>query len=309
MASAINAASGPGIPLEVLRIFTPLGIRFWDLTFDLPINDGLTVNLRLMNSQGPSLTAVLTLSGVYAFFGLPGLHAAEYPNGGLGSPRTFSYVVTVQDQLGRYLPTVLVYTLDQTGAVLVNGVPDSKPGPRLAYLFSAPTRSATPGVAAVSAYLIDQATNAPAAWALLKIKVGNDPETWTGIADDSGRALVLVPYPVVQRLQFGSPPGSGQGSITGESWPLTAQVQYSPDHLGYPLASVPDLAWPWTVTPNLKDVLENQQPATIWADAVTAAATFPGTLTLGQNLVLRSAALSPLSLSSSLNISRGTSPP
>lgn len=78
MASAINAASGPGIPLEVLRIFTPLGIRFWDLTFDLPINDGLTVNLRLMNSQGPSLTAVLTLSGVYAFFGLPGLHAAEH---------------------------------------------------------------------------------------------------------------------------------------------------------------------------------------------------------------------------------------
>jgi hypothetical protein len=164
-------------------------------------------------------------------------------------------------------------------------------------------------VAAVSAYLIDQATNNPAPWALLTIRVGNDPETWTGIADDSGRVLVLVPYPVVQRLQFGSPPGSGQGSITGETWPLTVQVQYSPDQLGYPLASVPGLVWPWTVTPNLKDILDSQQPGSIWADPATPVTEFQATLTLGQDLVLRSAALSPWSLSSSLNISRGTSPP
>jgi len=314
MGAVINIASGPGIPLEVLRIVTPLGIRFWDLTFNLPINDGLVVNLRRANSQGPILAAVQTLSGVYGFFGLPGLHAAEYPNGSLGPPRTFSYVVTVQDALSRYLPTVLVYTLDQTGAVLVNGVPDSTPGPRLAYLFSAPTRQATPGVAAVSAYLIDQgsnppATSAPAAWALLKIQVGTDPETWTGIADESGRVLVLVPYPIVQRLQLGSPPGTGQGRITSETWPLTVQVQHSPDQLGYPLAGLPDLVWPWTVTPNLKDVLESQGDATIWADPVSPVAQFQATLTLGQDLVLRSAALSPLSVSSSLNISRGTSPP
>jgi hypothetical protein len=309
MGAAINPASGPGIPLELLRIVTPLGIRFWDLTFNLPINDGLTVNLWLANSPGPILTAVPTTSGVYAFFGLPGLHAVEYPNGGFGPPRTFTYVVTVQDQFGLYLPAVLVYTLDQTGAVLVNGVPDTTPGPRLAYLFSAPTRQATPGVAAVSAYLIDQgssppATDTPAAWALVTIQVGNDPETWTGIADESGRALVLVPYPVVQRLQFGSPPGSGQGSITGETWPLTVQVQYSPDKLGHPLANAGDVVWPWTTTPNLKDILESQQPATIWADPATPVTKFQATLTLGQDLVLRSAALSPLSLSSSLNISR-----
>jgi hypothetical protein len=121
--------------------------------------------------------------------------------------------------------------------------------------------------------------------------------------------LVLVPYPVVQRLQFGSPPGSGQGSITGETWPLTVQVQCSPDQLGYPLASVPGLVWPWTVTPNLKDILDSQQPGSIWADPATPVTEFQATLTLGQDLVLRSAALSPWSLSSSLNISRGTSPP
>jgi hypothetical protein len=310
MGTAISAASGPGIPLELTRTVTPLGIRFWDLTLNLPIAEGLTVNLRLANSPGPVLTATLTASGVYAFFGLPGLHAVEYPNGsGFGPPRTFTYVVTVQDQLGRYLPTVLVYTMDQTGAFLVNGTTDNTTGARLAYLFSAPTRSASAGFAVVSAYLIDQDAGIPAAWALLKVQVGDDPEVWTGIADDSGRALVIVPYPILQRLQFGSPPGSGQGSITGETWPLTVQVQYSPDQLGYPLANTADLTWPWTDTPSLKDILESQQTATIWADPETPLADLPATLTLGQDVVLRSAAGSPLSLSSSLNISRGTSPP
>ncbi len=310
MGTVINAASGPGIPLELIRTVTPLGIRFWDLTLNLPIAEGLTVNLRLANSPGPVLTATLTASGVYAFFGLPGLHAVEYPNGsGFGPPRTFTYVVTVQDQLSRYLPTVLVYTMDQTGAFLVNGTTDNTSGARLAYLFSAPTRSASSGFAAVSAYLIDQDAGIPAAWALLKVQVGDDPEVWTGIADDSGRALVIVPYPILQRLQFGSPPGSGQGSITGETWPLTVQVQYSPDQLGYPLANTADLTWPWTDTPSLKDILESQQTATIWADPETPLADLPATLTLGQDVVLRSAAGSPLSLSSSLNISRGTSPP
>lgn len=309
MNAVINAISGPGTPLELLRIVTPFGIQFWDLTLNLPITDGLTVNLWLEKSSGPVLTAVPTKSGVYAFFGLPGLHAVEYPNSqGFGPPQTFTYIVTIQDALARYLPTTLVYTLDQTGSVLVNGMPDNMPGPRLAYLFSAPTRQTTAGFSAVSAYLIDQTANAPAAWAVVTVEVGGGPETWTGIADDSGRVLVLVPYPIVQRLSLGSPPGSGQGNINDETWPLAVQVQYSPDQLHYPLGAASDVSWPWTVTPNLKDILTSQQPATIWADPLTPVATFQSTLKLGRDLVLRSGSLSPLSFSSSLNISRGTSP-
>ena len=41
MGLTINAAFGPGTPLEITRTFTPLGIRFWDLTQNLPVNDGL----------------------------------------------------------------------------------------------------------------------------------------------------------------------------------------------------------------------------------------------------------------------------
>lgn len=306
MATVINTATGPGIPLESLSIFTPLGIRFWDLTLGLPIAEGLTVNLRLANSASPVLTATLTGSGVYAFFGLPGLRAAEYPTGsGYGPAQTFTYIVTVQDLMGRYLPTLLMYTLDQTGTP-VNG----SAGIQLAYLFSAPTRTAPPGMAAVSAYLIDQDANAPAAWAVVSLTIGSDPETWMGIADDTGSALVLVPYPVAQSLLLGSPPGSGQPSIDADTWPLTAEVAYSPSLLGYPLAGAPDLQWPWTDTPNLKDILQAQQPATIWADPATAVSQFEATLTLGQNLVLRSAtAGSPVALSSSLNISQGASLP
>ena len=306
MATAINTLTGSGIPLESLSIVTPLGIRFWDLTLGLPIVEGLTVKLRLANSAWPVLTATLTATGVYAFFRLPGLHAAEYPSGsGYGPARTFSYVVTVQDQLGCYLPTVLVYTLDQTGTP-VNGAA----GIQLAYLFSAPTRTSPPGMAAVTAYLIDQDTNAPAAWAVVCLQVGSDPETWTGIANDTGSALVLVPYPVAQSLLLGSPPGSGQTNIGADTWPLTVKVAYSPNLLRYPLAGAPDLVWPWSDTPNLRDILQAQQPATIWADPATPVSQFQATLRLGQNLVLRSAtAGSPASLSSSLNISQGASPP
>lgn len=306
MGTAINTATGPGIPLESLSIFTPLGIRFWDLTLGLPIDSGLIVELRLANSGWPIVSATRTASGVYGFFGLPGLRAAEYPtSAGFGPARTFTYVVTVQDQLGRYLPTVLVYTLDQTGTP-VNGTA----GIQLAYLFSAPTRTPPPGMAAVTAYLIDQDANAPAAWAMVSLQVGTDPETWTGIADDSGAALVLVPYPVAQSLLLGSPPGSGQTNIAADTWPLTVGVAYSPALLTYPLSGAPDLTWPWTDTPNLKDILQAQQPATIWSDPATQVSQFQATLTLGQSLVLRSAtAGSPAALSSSLNISQGGSPP
>jgi hypothetical protein len=316
MSAAINPITGPGLLLETLRIVTPLGIQFWDLALNQPIAGYLTVNLWLPNSAGPVLNAVLTNAGVYAFFGLPGLRAVEYPigtqSGGNASvpPQTFTYIVTVQDTLGLYLPAVLVYTLDQTGTVLVNGEPDPTPGPRTAYLFSAPTRTAPAGFAAVSAYLIDHVTQGQAAWALVSIQVGSDPESWTGIADNSGRALVLVPFPIAQNLKLGSPPGTGQGNIAGETWPLSVEVQYSPDQLTYPLAKASDVVYPWTLTPNLKDILSNQQQATIWSDPSTPVTTFPATLTLGQNLVLRSATntVSPISYASSLNISRGTSP-
>jgi hypothetical protein len=309
MGTAINTAIVLGTPLETIQTYTPLGIRFWDLTQNLPINSGLIVNLQLANSNAPWTPAVLTQSGVYAFFGLPGLLAAEHPGAaGYGPPRTFRYVVTVQDTSGMYLPAVLVYTLDQTGAVLVNGAPDTTSGARLAYLFSSVSRPIPPGVGAVRADLVDQATGEPAAWAVVRVQIQGQTETWTGIADDSGRVLVLVPYPVLQVLQLGSPPGTGQGSITTQSWPMAITVQYSPGQLSYP-ASVAGAPWPWTDTPNLSDVLGKQQAGMIWSDTATAVGQLTANLNFGQDLVLGTASGSPLTSGSTLSISQGGSPP
>jgi hypothetical protein len=310
MGSAINTAYGPGIPLEVSQSFTPLGIRFWDLTQNLPIADGLAVSLRLANSNAPALPAALTRSGVYAFFGLPGLFAAEHPGpAGYGPPRIFRYVVTVEDLLGRYLPAVLVYSLDQTGTVLVQGSPDTTPGARVAQLFSAVSRPVPPGVGAIRADLLDRDTNQPAAWAVIRVQIAGEPETWTGIADEAGRVLVLVPYPVMQALQLGSPPGTGQGNIAAQSWPVTIEAQYDPGQLGYPAADFQDAEWPWTGTPSLKDILSNQPAAAIWPNPAAPAMQLTANLNFGAGLVLSSVSGSPPSPGSTLNISRGGSPP
>jgi hypothetical protein len=309
MGTAINTAIVLGTPLETVKTFTPLGIRFWDLTQNLQINSGLIVNLQLANANAPWVPAVLTQSGVYGFFGLPGLLAAEHPGtAGYGPPRTFRYVVMVQDTSGMYLPAVLVYTLDQTGAVLVNGSPDTTPGARVAYLFSSVSRPVPAGVGAVRADLVDQATGEPAAWAVVRVQIQGQTETWTGIADDAGRVLILVPYPVMQVLQLGSPPGTGQGSIASQSWPVTITVQYSPSLLTYPAASL-GAQWPWTDTPSLSDILGKQQAGLIWSDPATAVAQLTANLNFGQDLVLGTASGSPLATGSTLSISQGGSPP
>jgi len=306
MALATQMASGPGIPLEVSESLTFLGIQFWDMTQNLPIAGGLAVGLRRANSSAPALQAVLTRSGVYAFFGLPGLFAAEHPGPeGLGPPRTFRYVVTAQDLLGRYLPAVLVYTLDQTGALVTTGLQGALRAP----LFSAVSRPVPPGVGAIRADLLDRDTNKPAEWAVLRVRFTGETETWTGIADANGRALVLVPYPVMRILQLGSPPGTEQGNFSAQSWPVSVTVQYSPDQLSYPAAEFPDAGWPWTSTPSLKDVLGQQQPASIWVNLVTPELELNTNLVFREDLLLASVSGSLPSPESTLSISRAASPP
>jgi hypothetical protein len=312
MASAINLPYGPGTPLEVSQTFTPLGIRFWDLTQNLPISQGLTVNLRLANSSAPALPAVLTRSGVYAFFGLPGLWAAEHPGPqGYGPPRTFRYIVTVQDQNNNYLPEVLVYTLDETGALIPAGSPPSATpgGARLAHLFSSVSRPVPAGVGAIRADLVDRDTGQPAAWAVIRVQISGSSETWVGIADEAGRVLVLVPYPVMQLLQLTSPPIGGPVGISAQSWTVTVQAQYDPDQLTFPAANFPDAQWPWTDTPSLRDIFVNQPPATIWPSPSAATLELTADLSVGQDLSLTSVSGSPPASDSTLSISRGSSPP
>ncbi|MEJ2503874.1 MAG: hypothetical protein P8177_11285, partial [Gemmatimonadota bacterium] len=63
---------------------------------------------------------------------------------------------------------------------------------------------------------------------------------------------------------MGSPPGSGQGPVAGNTWPVTVRVDYQPDALRYPLeGAIGGLPEPWLERPSLKSVLDEQDPARI----------------------------------------------
>jgi hypothetical protein len=308
------ASAGLGIELEQLTIFTPLGIRFWDQTTDQPVTDGLTVSAQLPNTGYRPVPAFRSASGVYAFQGLPCLHDVEYPLPGAtpsaSPPKSFSFVITVSDTLGRFLPALFVVDLPLSypGVFLSNQVTSPPGGGARAYLFPAPTRPAAAGIGVIRADLWDREADQPAAYAAVEAWIAG--QTWRGIADDRGCVLIQFPSPPVTRLSTGSPPGSGQGPATGMSWPIQIGVQYQPSRLRYPLAATRDVVFPWATTPSLKSILEEQQPALVWQhEAGPAAAEWTGDLVYGEELILRTAAGSPSNNSSVLLVSSIASSP
>lgn len=308
------ATTGPGIEFEQVTIFTVLGIQFWDQVLDQPVTDGLAVAAQLLGADYMPVAAFRTVSGVYAFQGLPCLHSVEYPvagaAGGVSPARTFPFVITVADTLSRFLPALFVVDLPlpYPGLFLSDQV-TSPPGEGArAYLFSAPTRTAGPGVSTVRADLWDRDAGSPAAYAAMDVWIGG--QLWRGMADDQGRAVVQFPSPLVTRLSLGSPPGSGQGPATGMSWPIQVAVRYQPAKLRFPMAASRGAVWPWATTPSLKSILDEQQPALIWQDeAGPAVAEWTGDLVYGQELIQRTSTGSPSAASSFLIVSAAPSSP
>lgn len=306
-------ATGPGTPLEKPSVFTTLGIQFWDFALDRPVDSDLQVAAWIADSYYPSTPAFRTGSGNYAFLGLPGLHDVEYPIAGRPAPsppRIFSFVITVEDRLNRFLPALfgVDLPLPYRGLFLSNvtGSPADVEG--RAYLFSAPTRVIPVGMSAVRVTLWDKDADEPAAFAALRLTING--LVWTGIADQQGRALIAFPSPLVQRLSLGSPPGSGQGSPAGMTWPVSVQVLYQAAHLRFLLQNTPDVPWPWSITPSLKSILDEQAPALIWqTEAGPPVPDWTGTLTYGEDLVLRTTLTNPAVLSAVLLISQSTTSP
>ena len=306
--------TGPGIELEQKSVFTMLGIQFWDFALDSPITDGLQVNAYLKDTAYSPVSAYRAASGVYAFQGLPCLHSVEYSSPDptpVSSPQpTFHYVITVSDTLQRFLPMLfgVDLPLPYRGLFLSGDIPSPEDAGARAYLFSAPTRPVVVGVAAVRADLWDHEAKAPAAFAALRVHI--DGGTWLGIADENGRALVAFPYPLLQRLSLGSPPGSGQGTLTSMNWPITVEVQYQPSAFSFLLQNTPYVQWPWSTTPSLKSILEGQQDASVWLSASgPPVSQWSGQLTYGEELILRTTPNDSSAPSGYLSISRGTSSP
>jgi hypothetical protein len=276
-------------PVERVSIVTPLGIRFWDPVFDVPVEDSLSVTAYPFGTDFPATTGRLTASGVYAFHGLPGLHDVEYPRddpsdpGSLPASRRFQIVVT--DSVSRFLPVSFAIDAPFRG-IFPTDVPQG-PGMTAApgfYLFSAPTRSASPLVALIRAQLserLNATDEQAAAYAVIELDApGGD--TWIGIADQRGAVALLFPYPTFTGPSSTSLPATLPSDGGEQSWPVTLRVRYQPSVLSFPAGSR---------LPELRSVLA-QAHAAIWTErAVPPGQTLPAlsaNLVFGQELVMRS---------------------
>jgi hypothetical protein len=280
--------------VERFSIIAPLGIRFWDPAFDVPVDDGLTVTAYPDGARWPATNASRTPGGIYAFRGLPGLHHIEYPTGdpeGPGSlPAAGRFQIEVTDRASRFL-LVCFFVDAPSNGVFPTGLTSSSSiaAPPGFYLFSAPARSVTPLVAVVRAQLserLNQLNEQPAAYAVVEIDTP-DGDTWIGLADDRGTVAVLFPYPTFARPSSPSLPAPA----SQQSWPITVRVRYQPSVLSFLNGST---------LPDLRSVLA-QASAAIWTQHVSPPgellASLPATLIFGQELTLRSAQESVLLIS------------
>lgn len=274
--------------LERDRTFTPLGIRFWDAALDLPVAAPLDVYAWRDGSAAGPVRAVRSPSGVYAFHRLTGQLRAEKPLTDDARPErdgpAGDYVIAVDDRAGRFLGAAFRVTLPlgYRGEFLSGGAASPPASGGRAYLFPAPARPVPPGVAAVRADLVDRDTGAPAAWAVLEATLAGG--TATAIADEAGRAVLMLPYPTPDLLRQPSPPADAAAA----TWTLTLTVRWEPGALAYPFPARDDLPAAWAARPSLRSILETQGAAEVWTDEDgPSVESWTETLVHGQELVLR----------------------
>jgi hypothetical protein len=233
--------------LETIIVYTPLGIRFWDMVRDVAVNDGLVVAARPQMGRGQAVRAYPTISGVYAFHGLPGMRALEHPaeSSVLATPplSPTRFIVEVTDTQQRFLPVVFQVDVPHQGIFPGSGSPPGN-GPAGFYLFSAPTRTAAADMAMVRAQLETEAQQ-PAAYAVLEVTTP-DGRVWYGVADERGRIAVMFPYPAFSVRPVNAPALSSAEALEPQHWSLALRVRFEPAALIQPpdggTAAVPYLS-------------------------------------------------------------------
>jgi hypothetical protein len=246
--------------LEKVTRRAPLGLRFLDLTREVPVTDGLVVTAWQLGTSSPQYTALRSpLSGIYGFSSLPGLknyevgeRPASYwcpPSSPPGSPpleptpqeltslnslqallssnentARGNFAVYVSDQMERFLPQLLLMCLPKEYLVEVP-------------LFSSPARPAPVGYGAVRGEVVVQGTllspppppppppPQPASWALVTVSPDDGVTTYVAVADARGMFTLYIPYASALPPLQGSPP-HGSGTIDQLTWQLTIQVFY-----------------------------------------------------------------------------------
>jgi hypothetical protein len=280
--TGLNPDLGPGA--DVVTIFTPLGIRFWDTSRDVAVTDALEVVAWPPSQPERKRAAVRSLSGIYAFHGLPGMRDVEYPEDPdalqLSPPVQRRFVVSVSDARRRFLPVVFSVDLPQFGIYPSSTVPPGGPPIPGLYLFSSPTRPAG-ALAVVRAQLAEDATGTPAAHAVVEVEAPQG-QLFHGIADENGSVAVMFSYPRFRTGATSSPPGVAEAPGT-QTWPLTVRVRYSP-FLQTPVQG--------SKLPDLRSIL-GQSDARLQATTSTSSLTneISAELEFGRELILRTLGL------------------
>jgi hypothetical protein len=265
--------------MERLIIRTPLGIRFWDHGANEAVRDYLNVTAWPKEGGSSSRQAIRNPSGIYSFHGLPGLRDWEYPCGdeksGDASFVGKKFIIKIEDPKNQFIPVAAIVEAPQPNDRIPNDMLCSPPECDKGFrLFSAPTRAAKFHLAAVRAYLWDAHRGTEAAHGMLKIGIGT--ATWTGIADEKGKVAVMFPYPMELRALDISPPSS-RIPLHEQSWNISVRVFYGgADMTPLPIAELPNLA----------NIMAQTQ-ASIYKTMTTSFDQLHETLTLGQQLVLR----------------------
>jgi hypothetical protein len=275
------------IVLETVTRTALLGVRFWDRVTGRVVADGLQV---VESSTG--IQAVPNRSGVFVVHDFPALRQSAFGSGDnafwRSPPAAATTRFTVVDIDRRFLPLAFGAEMPLRGFFTEDcGLSESPPDAAIGAmpLFSAPSRVAPAGIAAVRADLWDSVEDAPAAWAVLEVSANGAP-VYRGVADELGRVVVLLPYP--EPPWQGSSPPPGARSLSDQTWPLTLAVRYAPPAASPPLpdrasGEAPDVCA--VLTQVLGTLLGVESPATPLGSQ---------TLVFGRELVLRTPGLSVL---------------
>jgi hypothetical protein len=268
------------IVLETVTRTALLGVRFWDRITGRVVADGLEV---LETTRGIRL--VPSRSGAFVLHEFPGMRATTFGSGDdafwASPPGSAAIAFTVVDTTRQFLPFAFTTDVPVRGLFAEDCGLDGSPPDAVVGgvpLFSAPSRIAPAGIAAVRADLWDVDADAPAAWAVLEVSAGTGP-VYRGVADANGRTVVLLPYP--EPPWHGSSPPPGSHSLSEQTWPLTIGVLYAPSQASPPLPTpspyaVPDLCA--VLTQPAGTLLAADSPETVLGSQVLA---------FGRELVLR----------------------
>ncbi len=275
--------------LDRLRIDTPLGFRFWDPILDKQITSGLQVFASPVSRPTSVVRAEQTLSANYVFHKLPGLPAFNFPDNSTSPPESKRYNISVINSSGHYSAIVLEVNAPHEGLFLIKK-PVSSPNSKVKglYLYSAPSRPIPRWYADVRGRLLDENTDLPAAYAVVKVSFTNflgHIFSYYGISEQNGEFVVMMPYPTSNHPFHASPAGPGGTDLLTQSWDISVVVKYSPTVLSPPSSVIGNQLE--SSLPDYCTVLE-QDEANIRksvSDANTAEIT--ATLIFNQQLILK----------------------